>query len=430
MRFIFIHKGNGLFPNAVVPPTFDKDLQDKEKAREAYEVSLQNHDLQDWMGALNEHKDDMTILQGLSGKMCTYGHHSFQSPLGVYKANTRLSSIKWATIDFELAKLFPSPLQHIELACFPHGGGNSRGNIEGIEKGFSARGARQPNYAFGSPKIAIKKLFKSVIATDDARTQVELEKRVLEFASGRQSGLSGVLQGIEKSKIKNYSDAIDSIRERNQKIDQMGDVIRKYVPKLDAKYFADDLNTIDRQVGHSEVLLSALISGMTNVAAFTIDELGTNYSGVTDLENDKINQHDVGHGKSVGQFKAVEVREKIRRHHMDIVDSIAKRLKSVPEAGGTMFDNTTIFYFPDGGETHHSHGLQYPFVVLSGKNTKLDIRGKYIRLPYYAKEGHKTLGNWWTTFLNAYGNDVEHYGDPDTGLTHLNQTGAIEKFLV
>ena len=61
----------------------------------------------------------MTILQGLSGKMCTTGHHTWQSSLGAYKANERLSSIKWATVDFELARLFPSPFEHIELACFP-----------------------------------------------------------------------------------------------------------------------------------------------------------------------------------------------------------------------------------------------------------------------------------------------------------------------
>ena len=104
----------------------------------------------------------MTILQGISGKMCTTGHHAWCSSLVAFKANQRLSSIKWATVDFELAKLFPSPFQHIELACFPHGGGDGRGDINGIEKGFSAIGPQQPNYAYGSPRIAMQELFKSV----------------------------------------------------------------------------------------------------------------------------------------------------------------------------------------------------------------------------------------------------------------------------
>jgi hypothetical protein len=429
MRFIFIHKGNGLFPKAMVPPTFNDELKAKEKSKAPYEASLMDNDLPAWMGALNEHKENMTILQGLSGKMCTVGHHSFQSSLGVYKANQRLSSIKWATVDFELAKLYPSPLDHIELACFPISGGNSRGNLNGIEKGFSARGAQQPNYAFGSPKIAIKKLFKSVSDTKDGQVQYELERKVLEFAAGKQSKLSESLNGIEKSKVANYADSIEAIRKRNKKIDAMGDVIREHAPQLDEKYLADEMSTIDRQVGHTEVLLSTLISGMTNVATFTIDELGTLYTGITDIEKETVNLHDVGHGKSVGAFKAEEVREKVRCHHMDVVDSIVKRLKSVPEGSGNMFDNTTIFYYPDGGETHHSKGTEFPFIVLSGKNSKLNIAGKYIRLPGYGKEGHKTLGNWYTSILNAYGNDIAHFGDPDTGLGHMNQKGPIKEFM-
>ena len=116
---------------------------------------------------------------------------------------------------------------------------------------------------------------------------------------------------------------------------------------------------------------------------------------------------------------------------MTLVDTIVTRLKSVPEGNGTMFDNTMLFYFPDSGETHHSHGTEYPFVVLSGRNAKLDIAGRYIRLPNYGQAGHKTLGNWYTTLLNAYGNPIEHYGDLDTGLAkfNINQKGPIESFL-
>ena len=428
-RFVFVHKGNGLLPDSLILPTLAAAEKQKEKNKEPFEVNLGDHDLPSWMGALNEHKAEMTILQGLSGKMCTTGHHTWQSSLGVYKANERLSSIKWATVDFELAKLFPSSLEHIELACFPSGGGNSRGNINGIEKGFSARGPQQPNYAFGSPKVAMEELFKSVSSDKDAQIAYKLERRLLEFAAKNEVAMAEELRGLEKAKVKNYSDSIEDIRERNRKMDAMADVIRKHAPKLDAKYLSDDINTIDRQLGHTEILLSTLISGMTNVVTFTVDELGTPYTGITDIEKEIVNLHDVGHGKPVKTFQALEVREKVRRHHMDVLDRIVTRLKSVPEDGGTMFDNTMLLYFPDNGETHHSHGTEWPFILLSGKNAKMDIAGKYIRLPHYGKEGHKTLGNWYTSILNAYGNPVEHYGAIDTGLTHMDQKGAIKQFI-
>ena len=429
MRFIFLHRGNGLWPRVMVPPSFGKNLMEKEKRKEAYQVDLDGHDLPEWMSPLSKHVENMTILQGLSGKMCTTGHHSWCSSLGVFKANERVSSIKWATVDFELAKLFPSPVEHIELACFPLGGGNARGALDGIAKGFSARGPQQANYAFGAPRIALTELFKSVATEKTAQTQYQLDRRLLEFVANNEKQAAGALQGIEKSKITNYSDSVEAIQLRTRKIDAMAEVIRKHVPELDPKYLDAGVSTFDRQVGHAEVLLGALISGLTNVVAFTVDELGHAYTGIPGIEGQKVNMHDVGHGKTIGGLAAEEIRARCRHHHMTLVDRIVTRLKSVPEAGGTMFDNTMVFYFPDGGETHHSHGTEYPFIVMAGDNAKLNLGRRYIRLPNYGQPGHKTLGNWYTTLLNAYGNPIAHYGALDVSLKGINQEGPIKDLL-
>ncbi|NNE93827.1 MAG: DUF1552 domain-containing protein [Verrucomicrobiales bacterium] len=428
MRFIFMHRGNGLFPKVMTPPSLSEQDKARDDKKEAFEVDLAKHELPDWMAPLDAHKDNLTILQGLSGKMCTTGHHSWCSALGVYKANERPSTIKWATVDFELAKLFPSPMEHIELACFPTGGGNARGSLEGIAKGFSARGPQQPNYAFGSPKRAMEELFKSVSSEKDDQIKYQLERKVLEFAAKNQARIGENLDGIEQSKVTNYAESIEAIRERNRKIDNMGDVLRQHVPKLEEKYLADELNTLDRQNAHAEVLLSALISGLTNVVAFTVDELGHPYTGLPGIENEKVNMHDVGHNKSIGGLEAPEIRKRARQHHMTLIDTIVTRLKSTPDGSGTMFDNTMLFYFPDGGETHHSHGWEYPFVVMTGNNSKVNLGSKYIRLPYHNEVGHKTLGNWWTTILNANGNPIEHFGDHDLSL-RIDQSGPIRQFL-
>lgn len=341
MRFIFMHRGNGLFPKVMVPPSFGPKEMELEKRNAAYEVDLDAHTLPDWMSPLEAHKDNLTILQGLSGKMCTTGHHSWCSSLGVYKANERVSSIKWATVDFELAKLSPSPMQHIELACFPTDGGNARGSLDGIAKGFSARGPQQANYAFGGPGIAVNEIFRSVSANKNSQIKYQLERRVLEFAAGNQTKLAKHLAGIEQRKVGNYANSIQDIRERSRKIDLMADTVRQHVPKLESKYLSNDMNTFVRQLGHTEVLLASLISG----------------------------------------------------------------------------------------ETHHSHGTEFPFVVMSGKNSKLNLGRRYVRLPYWGTEGHKTLGNWYTTILNAYGNPIKHFGDFDTSLK-FDQSGPIKEFFI
>ncbi|MFM9117851.1 MAG: DUF1552 domain-containing protein [Planctomycetota bacterium] len=430
-RFIFMHKGNGLFPEVMIPPSLSADESALEQAKQAFSVDLNKHELPDWMQPIGRHQNSLTILQGLSGMMCTTGHHTWQSSLGVYKANERLSSIKWATVDFELARLFPSPFEHIELACFPDGGGNSRGNIEGIDVGFSARAAGQPNYAFGSPKVALRELFKSVTADKDAQARYALERKLLEFTAGNESSLAGDLQGGERAKVANYAEAVNDIRRRNEKVDGMAEAIRRNLPQLDPKYLADSLTTVDRQRGHVEILLSTLIAGMTNVVAFTVDELGTPYTGLPGVENYPVNLHDVGHGKGFGNLTALEIRKAVRTQHMQLIDTIISRLKAVPEEDGNMFDNTMIFYFADNGETHHSNGHEWPFMVFSGRHAKLDIAGRYIRLPKHGEAGHKTLGNWYTTILNAYGHPIKHFGDLDMALESkkLPQVGPITEFL-
>lgn len=426
-----MHKGNGLFPSALALPTFSQQEQERDQRKEALEVDLEKHELPDWMSSLTKHKQNLTILQGLSGKMCTTGHHSWCSSLGVYKANERISSIKWATVDFELAKLFPSPLEHVELACFPLDGGNPRGALDGIATGFSARGPQQPNYAFGSPRVAMQELFKSVSNNPQEQIQYQLDRQVLDFVAADEARRATQTLGSEQRKVQSYAESLEAVRRRNQKVDQMADAIRRHVPKLDSKYLAEELTTLDRQSGHTEVLLGALISGLTNVVAFTLDELGHHYTGLPGLEDEKINMHDVGHGKAFGGIEATEIRKLAQRHHMSLIDTIVKRLKSVPEGQGCMFDNTLLCYFPDSGETHHSHGTEFPFIVLAGQNAKLNLGRRYIRLPNYGQPGHKTLGNWYTTLLNAYGNGIAHFGDLDTGLGKfgIDQTGPIRQFL-
>ena len=192
----------------------------------------------------------------------------------------------------------------------------------------------------------------------------------MEFAARREGKLAGAAPEGDRAKVQSYADSLEAIRERDRKVDAMADAIRPHVPKLDAKYLADDMTTVDRQRGHVEVLLAALVSGLTNVVAFTVDELGHEYTGLAGLEAEKVNLHDVGHDKGFGKLTAEEVRFAVQRQHMTLIDTIATRLKKAPEGDGTVFDNTMIFYFPDGGETHHADGTEYPFVVLSGKNAR------------------------------------------------------------
>jgi len=425
-RFVFIRKSNGIRPNELALPTFSADEKTLDDKKQALEIDLDKHELPAWLQPIAGHKADLSILQGLSCKMSENGHWSYSSVMGAYKSGRNsLSGIKRATIDFELAKLSPSPFGHVELSLT----GNYSQFRTGIVAGYSASGPHQRNYCYADPQTAYNELFKSLTNSG----AVDSDNAMLEFLQGEEDIKTKVLRGHEKLKLSNHIDSIQSIRDRNKKLEKMSDAIAAHLPKIDPVHADGGLNasTPEKQEAMTDVLISALITGLTNVVTYTIDELSTPVRGLAGNEGDRISIHELGHNGGYSGVPAEKIREKIRTGHMEQVAKIVDQLKAVPEGNSTMFDNTVVMYFPENGEGHHSKGTEAPFVVLAGGNCNLDMTGRYIRLPYHATEGHKTIGNWYTTLINAHGNPIEHYGDFDLEMARkkLDQKGAIKQLI-
>lgn len=423
-RFVFIRKSNGNLPQQFTLPSFSAEERKKDREKKAFEADLDKHELPTWLRALDGHKENMTILHGISMSISGGGHFSYSGCLGAYKAGRNiLSNIKRATVDFELAKLFPSPFGHVEMSlAVPHG----RDHRTGIVSGYSAPGPQQRNYCYADPMTAYRELFKSV--TDQGA--VASDNTLLDYLRDEESHRLKGLDGEERLKIDNQVQALEAIRQRNEKVAALGDTIQKYLPEIDPIHENGGENATlpQKQSAYTDVIIAALASGLTNVVTYTIDDLGTNITTLP--ENDtKTSIHAVGHGNSP---TSLAMRDAIKTHHMKQVEKLVTRLKDIPGGTGTMFDNTTIIYFPETGAGHHSPDTEAPMVVMSGKNSKLDLAGRYLRLPFHGTPGHQTLGNWYTTLLNAYGNPIKHYGDLDLTMQRkkLEQTGPIDHFLI
>ncbi len=379
-RFIFIRKSSGLRPDEVAPVDFDAKQKQLEKDKLPFEASLDKHELPKWLRGLDDHKDNMTVLQGLSAKMSENVHFSFSSVMGCFKSNRNtLSAIKRATVDFELAKLFPSPFGHVELS-FAQG-------RTGIVSGYSAPAPQTRNYCYADPETARAELFKSVLNPD----AVNSDNDMLSFLQSKEGMKISGVKGHEKKRQEDQIESIDIIRERNKKLIKMSGSLAKHLPKISEVHAngGENASTPEKQAAMTDVLISALRAGLTNCVTYTIDDLGTPITGLPGNETDRVGIHPLGHDEAFGGVPAWKTREQIRISHVNQINTIVEQLKATPEGNGTMFDNTMIMYFPENGETHHGIGIESPFVT----------------------EGHKTLGNWYTTLLNAHGNPVEHYGD-------------------
>lgn len=421
-RFIFIRKSSGISPLETALRNFSDKDRVLDENKQPLEVDLDKHELPKWLRGLDAHKEHMTILQGLSAKMSENIHYSFSSVMGCFKSNRNtLSAIKRTTIDFELAKLFPSPFGHVELSF--------AGGRTGIVSGFSAPAPQTRNYCYADPDTARSELFKSVLNPE----AVNSDNDMLSFLQSKEGMKASGIKGHEMERQESQIESIEAIRERNKKLITLSGSLAKFLPQLDPVHADGGANasTPEKQAAMTDVLIAALKAGLTNVVTYTIDDLGTPITGLPGNETDRVGIHPLGHDEAFGGVPAWMTREQIRISHVNQVRTIVEKLKQTPEGNGTMFDNTMIMYFPENGETHHGIGIESPFLIMAGNNCNLDIAGRYIRLPFLGTEGHKTLGNWYTTLLNAHGNPIEHYGDLDLEMARkkLPQTGAIKQFM-
>ncbi len=419
-RFIFMTRSNGIRPHLLPPASFSKGLMDKENNKQPFSESLDKHELRKWMSVLESHKSNLAMVQGLSNTFA-HGHRGNISCLGMFKGGTT----PWATIDVELGKLNPSPFQHIEVL----NADNSRGIVNGmavLEKG-------KRNFAYADPLTAFSELFKTAAKDKNVHSQLKADALVLDYLQQNTAGQALAKSDTEIQKMNNFGSSIEDINRRNKILEGMSAQISHNMPALDNKYFQVDATKAERQNAYVEIVLGALKAGLTNSVLFTLDTLNDPYTGLPEQDKAPIHLHDIGHGKPYLGTDANKVREWIRMHHMRMINRLVEELKKTPEDNGSMFDNTVIMYQPDGGGSHHSKGIEHPVVVLAGKNTKMNFLGQYIRLPYYGKQGHKTLGNWYTTLLNNHGNSSPHFGQEDLKLRGMgisNQKGPIKEFLV
>jgi hypothetical protein len=111
---------------------------------------------------------------------------------------------------------------------------------------------------------------------------------------------------------------VKSIRERNRRVEKLSGVISKNLPKLDDVHLGGglDANTVEKQEAMTDILVSALITRLTNVVTFKIDELSTPIKGLPGNEGDHISSHEIGHIKQIA--------------------TIIERLEKVPEGKGSL----------------------------------------------------------------------------------------------
>ena len=434
-RFLFVVKCSGLTPAQLVPRELvGQMVEPAEKAGwpdrlrpvdTLTDLSLAQRTLPDSLQPLVPFKDHLTLLQGLSGRMCRGGHSAWYGALGCYHTGSEGSPGRAAspTIDGLLARALPAIFPHVGLTL----GGKVLSGVKDsvVYPGISALDTDRPLPYQASPQMAYKNLFGLVATGRAARAEQQLSALLLDHLVDDIQRLQRRIGGADQEKLDQYLGAFEDLRDRRRRLHGLEAQIRRHAPQVDDKYVSD-VET-DRIEAHFDVAAATLISGLSNVVTVRPDTLDVTYRGLGISKH----VHGLGHAESVQGMTAVEARNRIRRFHIEQIARVATRLRSMPEGDGSMLDNTLIVYLSDAAEKHHGSCIEWPFLLLGGLGARWrrPAGGRYLQYPGYGKTNHHTIANFYNTLLHVVGQPQDQFGRFDLNLDPATQRGPLAELL-
>ncbi len=423
-RFVFVVESNGVRPEQLPPTGVTRKAREQRPGgpTDFVDVSLNDKDLPFSLEPIKQWKDKVTIVQGLSGRVCGGGHSNNFMALGAFGAGRgnggESAAIEAETIDGALAKIMPGIFPHIGL-------GISKRMENNVIYNVSAWGPNKPMPTMVKPDQAYATLFGSV-AGGKAREEFIAKNNLLDFMKDDVKNAAAQLRGQEREQLDAYLENFETLRNRQSRLNEIEHTLREKAPAPTNKY-TSEIET-DRLDAQFDIAAAALIAGLTNVmtisSAAGIRDFDITFKGL----GINLDKHSIGHGGSYKDKKWDELYNIIRRYHFDLIAGLIKKLDAVKEGDGTMMDNTLIVYLSDGAESHHSRCWEWPMVMIGNVDKKLKT-GRYVDYPGYGNKGHRTTANMYVTLLNLAGDKRETFGRQDANLKDIDQHGPLTELL-
>ena len=430
-RFVFVVEGNGLEQQHITPIGYKRPhvsagnpkIPNMQGVTELVNEPHAGKELPESLHPIKAWRDRLTIVHGLSGRIAGGGHSNDFGALGAYNCGSGVGSSgtpKEETIDVALGKKLGGIFTHI-------GVGISDRAEHDVIYNCSAWGKSQPTPTICQPMTAYGTLFGSV-AGGNSKAEFNARTNLLDFLRDDVKRLRGQVAASEKDKLEAHLKGYEDMRNRQSRLGEIEGTLRRTAPRVDDK-FKSEVES-DRLDAQFDIAAAALIGGLTN--SITIASgVGNPYFSVrfTGLGID-LGKHSIGHGGGFKGMSPDQLKVKIHKFHFQLIADLMKKLEAVPEGDGTMLDNTVIVFLSDAAEMHHSRCGQWPMVLIPGKNTGL-VGGQYIDFPHYMQDGHREIGNLYTTLLHAAGDGRKFFGVHDAMLKgNSTSDGPLPELMV
>ena len=423
-RILFFVQGNGVYPADIQPKGIERPRDPssiEDRSLTGHELSMSTEPLAPW-------KDKMTMLHGLSNFIARGSHNSGFAALGCWPFGKKDYG---ETIDAAMARNLPGIYNHVGIGV-SNKASSMTYNLTSTGKGKALPSILNPVHAH--------KQFFAAGAAGDARKAFDVDTNLLDFLADDVKRMQTRLDGSEKEKLERYLHAFESMSDRQGKLASMAHRIAKFTPVVDPKVgtFSETktgpTGVFDRLEAQFDIAAGTFIAGLTNVATVSAGA-GSDRIGLSCMAEEVgkgsgyIPSHGIGHGGSAGGMSSSECHARIRRKCLEKLAKFIKTLEAIPEGDGTMLDNTLVVYLSDSAEGHHPICKEWPFIIIGDLGGRLKLGNRYLRYPWYGKQGHRTVANLYVSLLHAVGEKVNTFGIPDLNINDLDQTGPLQEII-
>lgn len=372
--------------------------------------SLKSVKLSPPMKALEPFKERMSVIFGMHGRHTSPWHSACFGALGGYRGGLGIAPSA-PTIDHVMSQSLPQTvIPHLCIGMDSLDRMQTKPTIATL----SAAGAGKPIYMHSHPEHLYQTIFGSVSEGDLNKRyniQTDLLREVETSIKQKASKVKGFSEGL----FGKYSSGLRSLNQMKEGLKAVSGTLRKFKPKFDTAYTNPEFETEwhDRLL---DIGIAALRANLTNVLTIgsgrgTVDG---SWKGVDVIPSG----HNLGHMKQAGN----EIWTKIRNCNCEMLVKIIKALEATPEGNGNMMDNTLIVYSSNNGESQHTNGSNWPFVLI-GNGGGAFKTGQMLKI-------NRPLNDLYTTFLHGIGKPVKGFNMSNTMANlHGSKPGPIKELL-
>jgi hypothetical protein len=355
------------------------------------------------LAPLARHKEDVTVIQGLTNR---------------YSEDAHAGSTFWLTgaNPHEGGAVFHNGISADQVAAATFGretrfaslqlNGSDKdlsgpGHGQGLSLAWDTRG--KPIGGQNSPLAAFNRLFAAeTVSIESLKLRLSQKRSLLDTVLQEAKDLQRSLTKADVEKLEEYFQGIREIETRLSKDEQW-----QAVPKPRPPVQAPPEGPLGREEIRLmyDITVAALQTDSTRVVTYRLP-----ISNLLSSLGVRVAAHDMSHYNPGERMEASQKRDAA---NSELLAGLLDKLKAVSESDGTrLFDHTTVVY---GSNISNVHNLTNCPTLLTGGGAGIK-RGHHIVAPK-----DTPLCNVWLTLLRGAGLEIERHGD---------STGVLKELVV